>query len=92
MLHVPPWNAGTHETHKTPGTGGTHGTRFLTSFNVPERQNGMTKYKMYDPRVVLYDQNAISYDQTTSQYDPRAFFMNAIYDQIAFCMTKMHFI
>ena len=52
----------------------------------------MTKCKMYDPRVISYDQIVILYDQTTSQYDPRAFFMTAIYDQIAFRMTKTHFI
>ena len=62
------------------------------AFYVPERQNGMTKCKKYDPRDVSYDQIVVLYDQTTSQYDPRALFMTAIYDQIAFCMTKMHII
>ena len=52
----------------------------------------MTKREMYDPRVVSYDQNVDLYDQTTSQYDPRTLFMTAIYDQIAFCMTKVRII
>ena len=50
----------------------------------------MTKCKIYDPRVILYDQIVLLYDQTTSQYDPRALFMTTIYDQNAFCMTKIH--
>ena len=51
----------------------------------------MTKRKMYDPRVHLYDQIVILYDQTTSRYDPHAHFMTAIYDQMAFCITKTRF-
>ena len=79
MFRVPPWNGGTH---------GTHGTRI---FYVPERENGMTKCRIYDPRVSFYDHAAVLYDQTTSQYDPRADFMTAIYDQTALFMTKCIF-